>query len=104
MKKMLLFSAVLISNFATAQDQCGFPASLARSGFEAGEQPASVVLPIENTPLSITVQGPTAMRKRIAMVLGVRLLATPIHMQVQSNSSPLRNQSRVATNCRGIDG
>ncbi len=60
MKKLLLISGILLSAFASGQEQCGFPVSLARSGFESGEQPASVVLPVENTPLSITIQGPTA--------------------------------------------
>ena len=63
MKKLLLISGLVISGlvlsaFAGAQDQCGFPVSLARSGFESGEQPASVVLPPENTPVTVTIQGP----------------------------------------------
>ncbi len=65
MKKLLFISGLVISGlgisaFSSAQEQCGFPVSLARSGFESGEQAASVILPPENTPLSITIQGPTA--------------------------------------------
>ncbi len=58
MKKLLFMSGLLISAFANAQEQCGFPVSLARSGFESGEQPASVILPPENTPVTVTIQGP----------------------------------------------
>jgi hypothetical protein len=41
-----------------AQDFCGFPVSLSRSGFESGEQASSAVLPSESTPLTLTLQGP----------------------------------------------
>lgn len=41
-----------------AQEFCGFPVSLSRSGFESGEQVSSVALPSESTPLSLTLQGP----------------------------------------------
>lgn len=58
MKKLLFISGILISAFAGAQEQCGFPVSLLKSGFEAGEQPASVILPVENTPISVTIQAP----------------------------------------------
>ena len=56
--KSVFLALVAFSSTVFSQEQCGFPVSLARSGFESGEQPASVVLPPENTPLSITIQGP----------------------------------------------
>jgi hypothetical protein len=60
MKRLLLLSMTWISVFAVAQDQCGFPASLIKSGFERGEQPAFAILPSETTPVSINVQSPSA--------------------------------------------
>jgi hypothetical protein len=50
--------ALLLQSTANAQENCGFPVSLARSGFEDGEQPPSVVLPADTTPMNINVLGP----------------------------------------------
>ena len=58
MKKLLFISWLLISNFADAQENCGFPVSLLRSGFEGGEQQPLVVLPIDGTPLSVNIVSP----------------------------------------------
>ena len=58
MKTLLFISLILISAFADAQENCGFPVSLLRSGFEAGEQQPLVVLPIDGTPLSVNIVSP----------------------------------------------
>ena len=55
--KKLLFILILMSAFADAQENCGFPVSLLRSGFEAGEQPL-VVLPFDGTPLTVNIVSP----------------------------------------------
>ena len=52
------FLLLLIAVGAHAQENCGFPVSLLRSGFEAGEQPSVAVLPPESTPVSIAIVGP----------------------------------------------
>lgn len=56
--KKLLFILILMSAFADAQENCGFPVSLLRSGFEAGEQQPLVVLPIDGTPLTVNIVSP----------------------------------------------
>ena len=58
MKTLLFISGLLISAFASAQENCGFPVSLIRSGFESGEQAQFVALPAENTPLTINIIAP----------------------------------------------
>jgi hypothetical protein len=50
---------VLCSVTANAQEHCGYPLAILKSGFENGEQPPSVILPAENTPLVLTVDYPT---------------------------------------------
>jgi hypothetical protein len=50
---------IAFSSRLQAQENCGFPVSLARSGFEAGEQAQFVTLPIDGTPLSINIVSPT---------------------------------------------
>jgi hypothetical protein len=50
---------ILCTTVASAQENCGFPVSLLRSGFEAGEQQPLVVLPIDGTPLSANIVSPT---------------------------------------------
>ena len=64
MKKLLFISGLVISGlvisaFADAQENCGFPVSLLRSGFETGEQAQYVTLPGDTTPLTMTVDYPT---------------------------------------------
>jgi len=59
MKKLLFISGLLVSAFASSQENCGFPVSLLKSGFEAGEQPSVVTLPPANTPLMLAVESPT---------------------------------------------
>jgi hypothetical protein len=59
MKKSITFLLLMMSAGLNAQENCGFPMSLARSGFEAGEQPAFVTLPIDSTPLAVTITSPT---------------------------------------------
>ncbi len=44
---------------ATAQENCGFPVSQIRSGFENGEQQQFALLPIDGTPLSVNIASPT---------------------------------------------
>ncbi len=44
---------------ASAQENCGFPVSVLKSGFESGEQQPLVVLPIDGTPLSVNIISPT---------------------------------------------
>ncbi len=58
MKRLFFLSIILLSGFTSAQEICGFPTSLIKSGFERAEQPASAILPPENTAVSINVQGP----------------------------------------------
>ena len=58
MKTLLFISGLLVSAFASAQENCGFPVSLIRSGFESGEQAQFVALPAENTPLTINIIAP----------------------------------------------
>ena len=57
--KHIIFLLLLCSNAVSAQENCGFPVSLLRSGFEAGEQQPLVVLPIDGTPLSVNIASPT---------------------------------------------
>jgi hypothetical protein len=57
-KLCLCLIAFAVAAAAQAQQQCGYPSSVLKSGFEDGEQPASVTLPPDNTALSITIQGP----------------------------------------------
>jgi hypothetical protein len=52
--KTLLFCVMFVSS-AFAQEQCGLSASVLRSGFERGEQPATVTLPPQSTPLALNV-------------------------------------------------
>ena len=59
MKKLLLISGIFIYAFAFAQENCGYPVSELRSGFEAGEQSNFVTLPPGSTPLSLTIASPT---------------------------------------------
>jgi hypothetical protein len=59
-QKTFLIALLATANCALAQENCGFPVSLARSGFESGEQPSIALLPAENTPISVTLAGPTA--------------------------------------------
>jgi hypothetical protein len=49
---------VAFSGRLQAQENCGFPVSLARSGFEDGEQPAFVTLPLDSAPLAVTITSP----------------------------------------------
>ena len=56
--KTLFLTLVALSSAAFAQEQCGFPVSLHKSGFESGEQVSSVTLPPDNTPLVVTINGP----------------------------------------------
>jgi len=58
MKTLLFISGLLVSALAGAQEQCGFPISVHKSGFESGEQASSVTLPPDNTPLVVTINGP----------------------------------------------
>ena len=58
MKKLLFILGVLVSTFVDAQESCGFPVSVLRSGFEAGERQPLVALPIDGTPLSVNIVSP----------------------------------------------
>jgi hypothetical protein len=49
----------LCSPSSDAQENCGFPISVVRTGFENGEQPNLVVLPSDLTPLSLSITSPT---------------------------------------------
>jgi hypothetical protein len=49
---------LVFASSAFAQENCGFPVSLIRSGFENGEQQQFAVLPIEGTPLSVNITSP----------------------------------------------
>jgi hypothetical protein len=57
--KVLALGLLVWASAAQAQENCGYPSSVLKSGFEAGEQPASVPLPPDNTPLTITLDYPT---------------------------------------------
>jgi hypothetical protein len=57
--KDLALALLLCTSAAQAQENCGYPSSVLKSGFEAGEQPASVPLPPDNTPLTITLDYPS---------------------------------------------
>lgn len=50
---------MMTSGWSNAQERCGITASLLRSGFERGEQPQTVILPAQTTPLSLSVEYPT---------------------------------------------
>ncbi len=56
--KASALSLLAVVGIAFAQDQCGFPTSVHKSGFESGEQVSSVTLPPDNTPLVVTINGP----------------------------------------------
>lgn len=49
---------ILATGAAHTQEQCGFPPSILKSGFEDGEQAPSVELPPDTTPIAVTFQGP----------------------------------------------
>ena len=57
MEKLILLIVAMFSAFASAQENCGYPVSLTRSGFEDGEQPAFIPLLPSNTPLTLAVDG-----------------------------------------------
>lgn len=59
MRIIAFILALTIPATLLAQENCGYPVSLLRSGFEAGEQPPTVVLQPSNTPLSLDVDGLT---------------------------------------------
>lgn len=50
---------MMTSGWSNAQERCGITAYLLRSGFERGEQPQTVILPAQNTPLTLSVEYPT---------------------------------------------
>jgi hypothetical protein len=50
---------LVFASSAFAQENCGFPVSLIRSGFENGEQQQFVALPIDGTPLSVSITSPS---------------------------------------------
>lgn len=56
--RFILACALAVTTAASAQENCGFPVSLLKSGFEAGEQPSMVQLPPDTTPLTFTVDYP----------------------------------------------
>jgi len=56
--KTVIFVLLFTAGFAAAQENCGFPISDTRSGFEAGVQPVYVQLPISGTPLSLSIESP----------------------------------------------
>ena len=56
--KFLASIFLAVTGAAFAQDQCGFPTSVHKSGFESGEQVSSVTLPPDNTPLVVAINGP----------------------------------------------
>ena len=56
--KTLPLCMIFLSNAAFAQENCGYSLSILKSGFENGEQPASAVLPAENTPLVLNLDYP----------------------------------------------
>ena len=49
-----------VTTAANAQENCGYPTSLHKSGFEVGEQPSIVTLPNESTPVTIALQFPAS--------------------------------------------
>jgi hypothetical protein len=56
--KPIGFCLLVLAMSASAQENCGYPASMLKSGFEDGEQPATVSLPPDTTPLALTVDYP----------------------------------------------
>jgi hypothetical protein len=48
-----------LGTHALAAERCGTPSSLLASRFEVGEQPSSVTLPPDATPLSVTIASPS---------------------------------------------
>lgn len=57
MRIIVLILAFAIPATLLAQENCGYPVSLLQSGFEAGEQPPTVVLLPSNIPLTLGVDG-----------------------------------------------
>ncbi len=55
----LILLGAFTTSFCHAQDRCGIPISMQRSGFESGEQQSVVTLPADTTPLSVTIDAPT---------------------------------------------
>jgi hypothetical protein len=60
MWRATVFLLIAFSDRLQAQENCGFPVSLARSGFERGEQPSIAVLPLESTPITVSLAAPIA--------------------------------------------
>jgi hypothetical protein len=58
LKWMLLGVLALVASVAIAQENCGYPTSLIKSGFETGEQPAQVSISGPSTPLTLSVTFP----------------------------------------------
>lgn len=51
MKRVALLIAVAYACSISAHENCGYTTSLIKSGFENGEQPPTVQLPLDSTPL-----------------------------------------------------
>jgi hypothetical protein len=59
-KPCLCLIAFAFATPAQAQENCGYPSSVLKSGFEAGEQPSVVTLPLESAPVTVSLQFPAA--------------------------------------------
>jgi hypothetical protein len=59
MRYLIILPIAFVVFTAQAQDRCGIPLSVHRSGFESGEQPSSAVLPVESTPITVQLDTPT---------------------------------------------
>ena len=86
-----------VTTAASAQENCGFPVSLLKSGFEAGEQPAIATLPLDTTPLVVTLQAPAN-----NLTVGSQTIQVFGSYTGPSNTGISVNDSPVFTNASGF--
>lgn len=57
--KFLALNLLALTSAAYAQENCGYALAVLKSGFENGEQPPTVALPSDSTPLMLNLDYPT---------------------------------------------
>jgi hypothetical protein len=93
MKRLLLISGLVASTCAFAQENCGYTLAVLKSGFENGEQPPTVVLPADTTPLTLTLDYPSN-----NLVVGSDTIQIFGSYTGPSNTGIVANGATLATN------
>jgi hypothetical protein len=92
--RLVFMFAILFATTAIAQENCGYTSSLHRSGFEAGEQPTQVILPLDSTPVAVTILSPT--NGDILGVPSVQVIGSytgPVNTGISVNDIPVINNA-----------